>query len=102
MVAGQDSLYASAVIDASTKDLIIKIVNAADRLQPMVIDLVGGKKIAAKGLLTVLQSNDLNSVNSFDAPGNISPKESALIIKGKKINILAAPYSLNVIRVKQL
>jgi alpha-L-arabinofuranosidase len=102
VVAGQDSLYASAVIDTKQNELIIKIVNASAIPITNMIDVQGAKKLASSGILTVLHSDDLNSVNTFDEPKKISPEESKIIIKGKEINLIAAPYSLSVIRVKQL
>ncbi|MBC7889713.1 MAG: alpha-L-arabinofuranosidase [Ferruginibacter sp.] len=102
VVAGQDSLYASAVTDAAANELIIKIVNASARPQPTVINVQGAKKLASKGLATLLQSDDLNRVNSFDDPQKLSPKESAIVVKGNKINYTAAPYSFSVIKVQQL
>jgi alpha-L-arabinofuranosidase len=102
VVAGQDSLYASAVIDTTTKVLIIKMVNASDKEKSNTIELQGVKKMAKEASHIVLQSNDLSQVNSFDSPGNIAPKETTIAIKGKKINVTVAPYSFNVIRVKLL
>jgi len=99
-LAGEDSLYASAVIDKNTGDVIIKVVNASGKEKIKGIRLEGIKKMPAQGLLTVLQSNDPSNVNSFDTPQHVAPKESAIIIKGKKIDLSAAPYSFSVIRVK--
>ncbi|MEP7106490.1 MAG: alpha-L-arabinofuranosidase C-terminal domain-containing protein [Ferruginibacter sp.] len=99
-LTGQDSLYASAVIDQNTNELIIKVVNASGREQAKSILLEGLKKLPAKGLLTVLQSNDENSVNSIAQPQNVIPVESVIALKGKEINLVAAPYSFSVIKVK--
>jgi alpha-L-arabinofuranosidase len=99
-VAGQDSLYAVACIDAKTNELIVKIVNASAKEQTNTLSLEGVKKLAAQGLFTVLQSDNLYSVNSFDQPQKVAPKESAIAVKGKKINLTAAPYSFSVFRVK--
>ena len=38
VVAGQDSLYAAACIDAKTNELIVKLVNASDKEQMNTID----------------------------------------------------------------
>jgi alpha-L-arabinofuranosidase len=100
VVAGQDSLYATACIDAKTNELIIKIVNASAREQTNTLALEGVKKLAAQGVLTVLQSDNLYSANSFDQPQKVAPKESVLAVKGKKINLIAAAYSFSVLRVK--
>jgi alpha-L-arabinofuranosidase len=103
VVAGQkDSLYASAVIDAKTNDVIIKLVNASNKSQTNAINLDGVKKLAAQGTLTVLKGDNLNSMNSFEQPQNVAPKESTITINGTTINLTAAPYSFNVIRVKML
>ena len=99
-ITGQDSLYASAAIDKKTNEVIIKVVNASDKKQINNITLEGVKKIASKGLLTVLQSDDLNTMNTFDQPQNVAPKESPIEVKGKKILLNSAPYSFSVIRVK--
>jgi alpha-L-arabinofuranosidase len=99
VVAGQDSLYASACIDAATKELIIKVVNASDKPQVNTLQLDGVKKIAAKGKLTVMQS-ELTALNSFDSPTNVAPVESTIAIKGKKIQLNNSPYSFSVLRVK--
>lgn len=99
VVAGQDSLYASACIDATTKELIIKVVNASDKPQVNTLQLDGVKKLAAKGKLTVMQS-DLTALNSFDSPTNVAPVESTIAIKGKTIQLNSSPYSFSVLRVK--
>lgn len=102
VVAGQDSLYAAACIDTKTNDLIIKLVNASGKEQTNTVNLEGVKKLAAEGSLMVLKGDDLYSVNSFDAPQHVAPKESTMVIKGKKINFTAAPYSFSVLRIKMM
>ncbi len=99
-LTGQDSLYASAVIDKNTNEIIIKVVNASGTLQSRGITLEGIKKLSSKGSLTVLHSQDLQEVNSFSAPQNIAPVESAITVKGKQIELAAAPYSFSVIKIK--
>jgi alpha-N-arabinofuranosidase len=96
---GQDSLYASAVIDKITGEVIIKVVNASGKENIKRIDLEGIKKIPLQGSITVLQSSDPNNVNSFAAPQNVAPKESTIAIEDKHIDLVAAPYSFSVIRV---
>ena len=99
-LTGQDSLYASAVIDQHTNEIIVKIVNAAGTQLAKNIQLEGVKKLPAKGLLTVLQGNNGQSENTFDKPDNVAPKDSAIAIKKKQISFIAAPYSFSVIKVK--
>ncbi len=99
VVAGQDSLYASACIDTATKELIIKVVNASDKPQINTLQVDGVKKIAAKGKLIVMQS-ELTALNSFDNPTNVAPVESTINTKAKKIVLNSSPYSFSVLRVK--
>lgn len=99
-LTGQDSLYASAVVDENTHDIIIKLVNAGATAQSKTIQLEGVKKLASSALLTVLQGNAPNSVNSFNQPQNIAPVESQIAVKGKQLTLMVAPYSFSVIRVK--
>jgi alpha-L-arabinofuranosidase len=99
-IAGQDSLYASAVIDEKTADLIIKVVNVAGKPQTNVIALEGVKTLAGEGKAIVLQGSQLNAVNSFDHPENVAPKESSFAVKNKKLTLEAPPYSLSVLRIK--
>jgi alpha-L-arabinofuranosidase len=102
VVAGQDSLYASAAIDENSKELIIKFVNASGLEQKSLLLLDGAKKIAKQATLQLLQSNNLDALNSFENPFNISPKQSTLPVKAKKLEYTAAPYSFGVIKIKLL
>jgi alpha-L-arabinofuranosidase len=99
-LTGQDSLYASAVIDKNTNEVIIKLVNPSAKPISKTILFDGIKPAAAKGLLTVLQTNGNSNVNSFSEPKNIAPVESAIALKGKQLNFVAAAYSFSVIRIK--
>jgi alpha-L-arabinofuranosidase len=101
-IAGQDSLYASAVIDEGTNELIIKLVNAAGKSQSSSIALEGVKNIVGEGKMVVLQSKQLDDVNSFDNPQAVSPKESSVSVRNKKLTLDAAPYSFSVLRIKMV
>jgi alpha-L-arabinofuranosidase len=98
-LTGQDGLYASAVIDKNTGDLIIKIVNPSAAPINKSILLEGIKKLPAKGLLTVLQGGEPANVNSFNQPNNVAPVETTIALKGKQLEFIAAPYSFSVIRI---
>ena len=98
VVAGQDSLYASAAIDAATNELIIKIVNASNKQQATTLSLEAAKKLGKIAKLTLLQSDRLDAANSFDHQDMIAPKETTVVIKNKKIDYQALPYSFSVIR----
>lgn len=101
-VEGQDSLYASAVTDTVTGELVVKIVNASARQRTSKLVLDGVKKTAAKALLTQLQSTTSgpDAVNSFDNPKNVSPQQQEVAVNGKQVSVSTPPYSFTVIRVK--
>ena len=98
-MAGQDSLYASACIDTKTNELIIKIVNTIGKAQSVAFDVEELKKTDAIASVTVLQRDDMNAVNSFELPMNISPVEGKLVLKGKRLQMDLVGNSLSVIRV---
>jgi alpha-N-arabinofuranosidase len=98
-VTGQNDLFASAVKDANTKEVIVKLVNASASAQEVNIDLKGGKLIT-KGTLTTLTSANLDDVNSFELPKKISPTESAFKLKGEKAKVNLGPHSVTVLKLK--
>ena len=99
VVAGQDSLYASACVDERTNELIVKLVNASGKQQKNTIHIEGIKKLAAKASLSTLKA-DLTASNSFDQPKTVAPVETVQAIKGNNISITSPAYSLTVLRVK--
>lgn len=99
-IAGQDSIYATAAIDKNTNELIVKLVNMSGKVQTKDIAIEGVKKVLAQGKWIVLKGDELDEVNSFAQPKAVSPAEQTIAVKNKKINISAAPYSFNIIRVK--
>lgn len=100
VIAGQDSLYASACIDEKNNELVIKLVNVAGKQQSYKIELDGAKQVASQASLTVLQSNDRGSINSFEHPRQVTPQQSFIRIPGKQFTLQTASYSFSVLRVK--
>ncbi len=98
-VIGQNDLFASAVKDVNTNEIIVKLVNASANAQDINIDLKGAK-LVAKGTLTTLSSPNLDDVNSFESPKKISPTESEYKLKGEKAPISLMPHSVTVLKVK--
>lgn len=98
-VSGQDSLYASAVTDKTTGELIIKLVNTSGKEINKEIVTEGKNKPAAVARLFVL-TNELNKVNSFEAPFAVAPVETTLPVKNKKLTIKLAPNSFTMVKIK--
>jgi alpha-L-arabinofuranosidase len=78
-ITGQDSLYASALIDKTTSELIIKIVNAGDEIHDIRINLKGLQKSVAgeEVKITCLHSNQPEAVNTREATNTIVPHSSS-------------------------
>jgi len=99
VVAGQEGIYASAVLDNKTKELILKVVNTSAIAHSRSVVIEGAKKLAAKGKLTVMENTNLNAVNSFDNAINLSPKQGEIKIKNNTLSLVMQPYSFNMVRV---
>ena len=100
IIDGKDSLYATAAIDAASKEIIVKIVNALPNEQKISLNFEGVKKLAATAAHTVLQNDDLNKINTIADPDAIAPKTTNIKMSGKKQSIPVKGYSFNVIRIK--
>ena len=100
-VSGQDSLYASATIDAISNEIIIKIVNANPVQKKITFNITSKGKIAKSAKLTTLANTDMQAENTVDQPMKISPVNKEIKLSGKTIAFEAEPSSLNVIRIKR-
>jgi alpha-N-arabinofuranosidase len=100
VVAGQDSLYASACIDKTTNELIIKIANNINQTQTVSFALNGLVNANAKASMSVLHSDEMNAVNSFEQPNAIVPVGKDVAVKNKILNTDLPAYSFSVIRIK--
>lgn len=100
VIAGTDSLYAAASIDKTTSELIMKFINTSGKAQNRSVLVDGVNNLKGKAKLTVLQSNNLDVVNTLDNPTVISPVDKEMVINNKKFSIPLAPYSFTVMRIK--
>lgn len=98
-ITGQDGLYASSVIDKTSKLLIIKITNTTGKSQAIDFDLDGKTKLKAKGTIDELANSNLGQINTFENSEAVSPKIATVNLKGKKLNLNLKPYSFNVIKI---
>jgi alpha-L-arabinofuranosidase len=93
-------LYASAVIDKVTGELIVKMVNVSATAQAVQLRIEGVKKLAGSGTLTVLQSPELTAVNSLGEAAVVRPADKEISLRGGKVALDAGPYSFTVFKVK--
>lgn len=98
-VTGQNNLYASAVKDVNTKEVMLKLVNTSASAQDLSVNLKGNK-LVSKGTVITLKSDNLDDVNSFTSPKKISPTESEFKLNGEKAQISLPAYSVTVLKLK--
>ncbi|MGK4566839.1 alpha-L-arabinofuranosidase C-terminal domain-containing protein [Flavobacterium sp. 3HN19-14] len=97
-ITGQNGMFATAVIDKNTNEVIIKVVNTTAKSQKTDI-AVKGKKLGSKGTMTVLKSDSLSAENSFGAE-KITPKTSEFNLEKSKIATDIPAYAFVIIKVK--
>jgi alpha-L-arabinofuranosidase len=97
-VTGQQGLYASAVIDQKTKEVIVKVVNTTGEKKALALE-IKGVKLKSKGVVSLLTSTP-ESVNTFNDPATIKPSEAVVSLKGSRFKGEVVPYSLSVYRFK--
>jgi alpha-L-arabinofuranosidase len=100
VIAGQDSLYASVVLDKRSNEIVLKIVNTDDREQERNVVIEGASSLANTAMVTVLKAGTLDDMNSLTEPVKIKPVDREISVRGKTISLTLAPYSVNVVRVK--
>lgn len=94
---GQHNLYASAVKDVNSKEIIVKLVNTASTPSDISIDLKGAK-LGSKGSLIRLVSANLQDENTFADPKKITPKQSEYKITKGNQQLNLPPYSVTVLK----
>ena len=70
---GQDGLFASAVFEQSTGEIIVKVVNTSDNIQPVTIQLKGLKGARTAETITLCHDG-MDDENTLDNPEKITPK----------------------------
>jgi len=100
LIEGQDSLYATACIDKNKGEVMIKIANTSGKERTHNIVLEGLQSHAATAVVTILQDDNITSVNSFSNPVNISPKDGNVDVTNNTITLHLKPYSFVVVKVK--
>lgn len=99
-LTGEDGLYASAALDKSANEIILKVVNTSDQVKNQEIVLNTSRKVLPTARLFVLQHDEANGMNTIENPKAISPVEKQITLKGRKLHVALEPYSLSVYRIK--
>lgn len=99
-IAGEDGLYASAVVDSMAHDLIIKLVNASGKPQAVQLTIRDAGRLAKNATVTTMQSNDLTAYNTLGMAAMVRPVERTIAVNGNHMALDALPYSFSVYRLK--
>ncbi|HKH61025.1 MAG TPA: alpha-L-arabinofuranosidase C-terminal domain-containing protein [Flavitalea sp.] len=91
IIAGKDSLYASATIDKNTSEVIVKMVNTSGQTKMQELTIDGVKKLNPKAVHTILKAGKLEDVNTLNNPAVIQPIDHPIQLKGKKMNVFELP-----------
>ena len=96
VLSGQDSIYASAVVE--DKSLIVKIVNTSSHAINYELK-VNGRETSGQGSVQVLSSSQPYIYNSLSQPDNVVPKDR--ILKGSKgrYKLTVEPMSFSVVSI---
>ncbi|HEX2855209.1 MAG TPA: alpha-L-arabinofuranosidase C-terminal domain-containing protein [Opitutaceae bacterium] len=89
--------FASSVLDSATGEVVVKLVNATASVSKSTVDLAGAKTLKP-GTLTVLHSENLGAINTFEQPDLVAPRESAFAPASAKFEVTLPANSLTVIR----
>ena len=88
-VAGQENmngLFASSVFDATTNEIIIKVVNTSETVQGILINLLGMKGERIAETLTLRHIGSMDDENTLEQPTRIQPISGSVpcVAEGKK------------------
>lgn len=95
---GQNGLFASAVCDKNKKEIIVKVANTSDKMQPLSLNFNGLKKkeVLSGARCIKLSSADMDMDNTIENPTTIVPQETSLNIDGQTLNVDLEPATFAV------
>jgi alpha-L-arabinofuranosidase len=101
VVAGDEQLYASAVIDKQKKELIIKLANtsSAEKDIRIRIDLPAKGMTPSQEVRATLLTGDLQKENTLDQPLQTVPSDYTLSLTGNVLPLKVKAQSFNVYRI---
>ncbi|HEY8688903.1 MAG TPA: alpha-L-arabinofuranosidase C-terminal domain-containing protein [Chitinophagaceae bacterium] len=97
---GKDSIYASAVIDRTSNEVVIKMVNSSSRQTLFQINIDGVKTLQRKAAMQMLSSQDQLAFNTITVNKKIYPVEQMIDVNKNNIQVMLSSMSVNVLRIK--
>ena len=96
---GQGDMYASAVKDSNTQELIIKIVNTGAKVHHIEVSGAGDPFSGSVNAIGLSHDN-LSATNSYEEANNVNSTTSTFQITGGKIVTDIEPYTVQVLTLK--
>ena len=95
---GQNGLFASAVFDKNTGEVIVKVANTSDTAQKLELKLAGMKKKESlkSGRCITFSSANLDKDNTIDNPTAVVPREESMKVEGQSVSVELAPNTFAV------
>jgi len=93
------ALYASSTLDEPSKQVILKVVNAAQQPLPTQVRLSGMPTATRQATVFTLTSDDPGAENSLDHPTRVAPVEKAVQLSLPEFQYTFPANSLTVFRV---
>ena len=84
---------ARGVFDKDKSEIIVKVANTSDKVQPLSLKFEGLKKqdVLSDGRCIKLRSADLDKDNTIEQPFAIQPQETPVSIDGQVLNVELEP-----------
>ncbi len=97
---GQDGIFASAVYDKETGEVIVKVINTTEADKTVDIKINGMKKGIAKVSTITLDCSDYDMENTVDNPNAILPMEGSIKAEGNIVKAKVEGKNFVVYRIK--
>jgi alpha-N-arabinofuranosidase len=93
-------MFFSVTRSRATGEIFVKVVNVADRLQPLAIQISGAPRIRSDGELVQLAANALTDTNSIEQPRHIVPRTQK--IRGLSASFVREfpPFSISILKLR--
>lgn len=101
-ITGDEGMYASASLDETSSEIILKVVNAAPEVKDIQVRLKGLKKTVKneKVEITSLHSNIPEAVNTLENPNNITPARFSVVAGDNGFDLKVPGNAFYVCRLK--
>jgi alpha-L-arabinofuranosidase len=96
----QNGLFASAVFDKNTNEVIVKVVNTSDKQQEVIFNLKGMKGVHATEVIT-FHSDNLTAENTLEEPTKIIPRTSSHTLETPAQKVTVPAHTFNVYKIKK-